>query len=236
MRRIAIIECGQVPVGIRDRFPSYPDMFRRLLAPLAPGLEFETVSVVQGAPVPAVEAFDGYLYTGSRHGVLDGLPWVPPLEALIRAAHGLGKPQVGICFGHQLMAQALGGTVEKARQGWGVGKQRYALRRGGHEVELDVAVFHQDQVTVPPPGARVVAVNGFCPYGGLAYGETALTFQFHPEFADPYLAALIDDCDGRVLTHDLAEAARASMGSPTSAGDPVRWMAEVLMGGADGRG
>ncbi len=72
-------------------------------------------------------AFDAFVITGSSAGVNDGLPWIGELAAFLRTARGRTK-LVGICFGHQIMAQAFGGAVEKAAQGWGLGLHRYALR------------------------------------------------------------------------------------------------------------
>ena len=120
---IGILETGLAPDALRPRSGSYPDMFRRLLAPH--GLDFRSWSVVAGDFPDSVHDAEGWLITGSRHGAYDDLPWIAPLEALIRQAVAEGVPLVGICFGHQIVAQALGGKVEKFAGGWAVGPQDY---------------------------------------------------------------------------------------------------------------
>ncbi|WP_119167859.1 type 1 glutamine amidotransferase [Algihabitans albus] len=211
MKRIAIVECGPVPEPLVAVHGSYPKIFAELLQPLAgTALSFETVSPIAGDAVEALRDFDGLLFTGSRYGVYDDLPWMRPLMAEIRGMAARDRPQVGICFGHQIVAAALGGDVRKAEAGWGAGVQTYDLR-DHHAPSEEVPVFHQDQVMTPPEGARRLAGNAFCPNGGFSYEAPILTYQFHPEFSRRYLADLIDYCEGARLTAEEAAAARASL-------------------------
>ncbi len=147
---------------------------------------------------------DGWLVSGSRHGAYEDLPFIDPLQGFIRATHAAGVPMVGICFGHQIMAQALGGTVEKFAGGWGIGATEYAF--GGERLVLNA--FHQDQVIEPPPGAQTIASTLFCRHAALDYGGRALSFQPHPELDDPVMAALIAEARGEVpdVALDAAEA------------------------------
>jgi GMP synthase-like glutamine amidotransferase len=229
MRRIAIIACGEVPPALQDRY-YYPQMFVDLLAPHAPDLTFDIVAVGQGQPLPEADDFDGYLFTGSRHGVYDQLPWIAPTMGFVRDAMAAGRACVGICFGHQLMAEALGGKVEKARAGWGLGMQPYAFRRDGTERDIFMPAIHQDQVVTPPPDALVVADNDHCPYAGLRYHGPGLSFQFHPEFTPAFLAELIDVSEGVSIPPDLAARARATLPGRPADPAPTRWMAELLRG------
>ncbi|MFP5296195.1 MAG: type 1 glutamine amidotransferase, partial [Alphaproteobacteria bacterium] len=132
----------------------YPAMFRALLGD---GFETETFDVQAGA-LPDPDPFDGAIITGSAAGVYEDHAWIPPLLEWIRNARGRLR-LVGVCFGHQAMAQALGGRVKKSGRGWGVGLHRYQV--GGAEpwmrpaaAEIAIPVSHQDQVVVPPPAAR----------------------------------------------------------------------------------
>lgn len=143
--KIGIIECGPVPEALRGRHVSYPAMFEAQLGALLPAASFETISVVHGEALPAVGAQDAWLLTGSRHGVYDDLPWIATLKDFIREAAIVKRPMVGVCFRHQIIAEALGGKVEKASQGWRIGMKPYATRIDGDSRSVTMPAFHQDQ-------------------------------------------------------------------------------------------
>ena len=114
---LTILETGRPPELIRGQFPSYPAMFEALLRPHIPGLRCHVVAVLDGDALPEPETTDVALITGSAAGVYDDLPWITPLKNWIQRAADCGLPQVGICFGHQLMAEAFGGRAHKAPPG-----------------------------------------------------------------------------------------------------------------------
>lgn len=208
---IGILETGHAPDALRARAGSYPQMFEHLLAPH--GFDFRTWSVVDMAFPDSVHDADGWLITGSRHGAYDDLPFIPPLEALIRQAMAEGVPLVGICFGHQIIAQALGGRVEKFHGGWAVGPQDYDF--DGQTLRLNA--WHQDQVIAPPPGAEVIATHPFCAFAGLRIGDKALTVQPHPEFDDAFIEGLIETRGRGLVPDDRLDAALADLGAPNDA-------------------
>jgi GMP synthase-like glutamine amidotransferase len=191
--KIAIVETGAPPQSLRECYPGYPAMFERLLGPLAPRLSFSTFST--GA-LPPVSAFDGMLVTGSPAGVYEGHDWIAPLEALIRDAADARKPTVGVCFGHQIMAQAFGGMVRKSEKGWAVGLHEYDVTAPAPWMtpapnRIACAVSHQDQVLTAPKTARRLAGSAFCENAILAYDHApAISFQMHPEFDHAYAADL----------------------------------------------
>lgn len=191
--KIAIIETGAPPQSLRAKHPGYPAMFERLLGPLAPRTSFSTLSV---DALPSISAFDGLLLTGSPAGVYEGHDWIAPLEALIRAAAEAKKPTVGVCFGHQIMAQAFGGEVRKSDKGWGVGLHDYEVFApdpwmSPASSRIACVVSHQDQVLAPPKSARRLAGSAFCEYAILAYDHApAISFQMHPEFDHAFAADL----------------------------------------------
>ncbi|WP_341897794.1 type 1 glutamine amidotransferase [Ferrovibrio terrae] len=219
--KIGIIECGPVPAPLRERYVSYPAMFRTQLQPLLPTATFETIAV---AALGDVAAFDAYLLTGSRHGVYDDLPWIAPLKDFIRAAARLQRPMVGVCFGHQIIAEALGGRVEKAAAGWRVGLEQYTTSLNGDTQSVMMPAFHQDQIVVQPPDTEVVANTAACPFAALRYtAAPILSVQFHPEFSLPYLTDLIT-C--------LSQQAAAPGLPPQPALDDkgMRWIGDFLSG------
>jgi GMP synthase-like glutamine amidotransferase len=190
--KLAIIETGRPPGDLEGKFGNYPSMFARLLGP-----EFQVESFdVQAGDLPADPAAHGaYLITGSPAGVYDPLPWIPPLMDFIRTAES--SRMVGICFGHQVIAEALGGHVAKSEKGWGAGLHQYSIVRAepwlDGETEVAVPASHQDQVLAQPPNTQVVASSAFTPFAALAWTDRpAISFQFHPEFSPAFAKALIE--------------------------------------------
>ncbi len=202
---IGILQTGQAPDALRPVHGDYPDLFQRLLRDR--GLSFRTWRVVEGELPSSPGDADGWLITGSRHGAYEPHAWIPPLEAFIREVRDAGVPLVGICFGHQIVAQALGGRVEKWQGGWHVGRTEYDW--GGQTVALNA--WHQDQVTEAPPGARVLATSPTCPNAALAYGDTILTVQAHPEFSQSFLADMIETRGRGLVPDPLLDAAAAAV-------------------------
>ncbi|WP_424941897.1 type 1 glutamine amidotransferase [Aliiroseovarius crassostreae] len=183
--KIGILQAGHSPEEVRDSVGDYGEMFTRLLD--GHGFAFEIFSVVDGEFPPGLDAADGWLITGSKHGAYEDHDWIPPLEDLIRKIKAAGQPLVGVCFGHQIIAQALGGKVEKFSGGWSVGRTEYDF---GDET-LALNAWHQDQVTELPEGARVIASTDFCANAALVYGDQILTIQPHPEFTSDLVSGLI---------------------------------------------
>lgn len=209
--RIGILQCGQSPAQLKRDLGDYPDMFVRLLA--GRGFDFTTWHV-EGMEFPQdIYDADGWLLTGSRHGAYEDHAFIPPLEDFIRRVHDAGVPMVGICFGHQIIAQALGGTVVKHPGGWAVGAQDYDF--GGQPVTLNA--WHQDQVVALPPGAQVAGRNAFCENAALIYGDRAFTVQAHPEFGDDFIQGLMDTRAKGVVPDDLLAGAAARMGQADGA-------------------
>ncbi len=196
--KIGILQTGHLPDDMIARYGDYDAIFRALLAD--PDFEIAVYPVVDNQFPPGPEAADAWLITGSRHGVYEDHAWIAPLEELVRAIDARKAPLVGICFGHQVIAQALGGRVEKFAGGWSVGRVRYDL--DGKDLFLNT--WHQDQVVEPPARARVLGGNDFCVNGVLAYDDHIWTVQPHPEFDKPLLSTLIESrgrgaIDDRIL-------------------------------------
>lgn len=193
---IGILQTGHIPDEMRPSSGDYDVMFAKLLA--KEGLSFTAYDVENLTFPDGVTTCDGWLVTGSRHGVYEDHAFIPPLEIFIRDAYDADVPMVGICFGHQIIAQALGGHVEKFDGGWAVGRQDYEM--GDQTLALNA--WHQDQVIEPPKGATRVASNAFCENAGLVYGKKAFTVQPHPEFESDVIQGLITHRGTGVVPED----------------------------------
>ena len=205
--KIGILQTGKVPETLEQKHGQYPSMFERLFS--GHGFTFENYLVVDGELPPSVHACEGWLITGSAHGAYDPLPWISRLEEFIRDAYRAGVPVAGICFGHQIMAQAFGGKVEKFHGGWGAGTMEYRMSNGD---SIRVNAMHQDQVTVRPPDAEIICSSEFCENAGLAYSDLAISFQPHPEFDDAFIEDLVRVRAGKAMPAERAEVALASLG------------------------
>ena len=205
---IGILQTGEAPANLAPTSGDYPDMFQHLLADQ--GFTFRTYRVLDMDFPASVTECDGWLLTGSRFGAYEDHAFIPPLEDFIRAAHAAAVPMVGICFGHQIIAQALGGKVEKFSKGWSVGPTDYDFN--GQTLRLNA--WHQDQVTRRPEGATVVACNAFCENAALIYGDRAFTVQAHPEFRSDFVDGLMKTRGKGLVPDALMEAASARLDLP----------------------
>ncbi len=197
---IGIILCDDVNETMRPEYGSYDDMIGRWLECVGVrSAQLRTYRVMDHVFPQVSDRVDAYIISGSRAGVYeqDKHTWITPLEGSLRALVGAGKPVVGICFGHQLLAQAFGGRVCKSPKGWGVGQCSWQVADQPRELatalsEFTSYVYHQDQVEVLPAGAKIIAGNDFCPVGMFEYGEHVLGIQGHPEFSRRYVTGLMN--------------------------------------------
>ncbi|MFM2365606.1 MAG: hypothetical protein RIR95_213 [Pseudomonadota bacterium] len=199
---IGILQTGLAPDSLKEESGDYPEMFSRLLD--GNGFSFKTFKVVEGDFPKSVHDCQGWLITGSRHGVYEDHPWIPPLEQFIRDSFAAHVPMVGVCFGHQIIAQAMGGKVERYAGGWAIGATDYDF----DGTQLTLNAWHRDQVVTAPSGAKVVASNDFCANAALLYDDRAFTVQAHPEFRPEFVDGLMKT-RGKGLVPDEVMAAAA---------------------------
>jgi GMP synthase-like glutamine amidotransferase len=231
--KIGILKTDAVrPEWVPD-FGEYPDMFVRLLSAVDPQLEFAVWDVEEGDYPASLDEADAWLITGSKSSVYDDKQWIRDLEAFVCRLHAARRKVIGICFGHQLVAQALGGRVEKSEKGWGVGIHTYRIaspRIGDPQGDgtFRLIVSHQDQVVALPPGAEVTAYNPHCEVAGMRIGDHILTFQGHPEFVPGYSRAIMD-FRKEMIGEDRVESGLASLkGSPHQGDLVAHWIVDFL--------
>jgi len=234
MNRIGILETGHNAAPLAERFGRFSDAFARWLAVHRDEypVELDVYRVEEHEFPASVDACDGWIVTGSAAGVYEDHDWLEPTRAFLREAVASRRRVLGVCFGHQLLAQALGGRVEKSDRGWGIGHHSYDVHASEPWMDpalprVSLLACHQDQVVSVPPGARVLASSAFCEFAMLALDEHVLTVQAHPEFSPEYAAALYGsrrERFGDALTDD----ALASLDRPTDADAFARWALAFL--------
>ncbi len=221
--KIGILQTGLCPPDLVDEHGEYDEMCSQFLD--GNGFEFVSYRVVENKFPASVNEVDGWLLTGSKYGAYEQHSWIPPLEKFLREAYSQNIPIVGICFGHQILAQALGGKVEKFPGGWVVGKQSYKLN--GNNSNADLMAWHQDQVTKLPPEATVIGTSNTCKYAALAYGNKALTVQPHPEFGLEFVEALFE-ARKEMLPDEVAARQKDDHTGPLDSATIAKMMAQVL--------
>jgi len=198
--KIGILQTGHAPETMDSALGDYHELFIRFLA--HDEVEFVNFPVVDGIFPASIDAAQGWLITGSRFGVYENLPWMVRLAEFIRDLYANNRPLVGICFGHQMIAQALGGRVEKFSGGWSIGEIEYQRddgKKGVGGTGQRLVAWHQDQVVALPDEAQVFGRSANCAYAMLRYGDKtnggnikALSFQPHPEFSQKFFEGLYE--------------------------------------------
>lgn len=197
--KVGLLLCDHVADKFQQFAGDYPEMFGSWLK----GWDLEFFDCVNGEFPSSPDACDAFMATGSRYSAYDDLEWIGRLKNFIRQLSEEQIPFIGICFGHQVLAEALGGKVEKATTGWGVGILPIKIVTPEQWMnpqvsEISLHYMHQDQVTELPANGRILASSAHCPVAGIAVGENMIGIQAHPEFVSSYSEALLRDRVGRI--------------------------------------
>lgn len=230
--KIGLLECDHVLERYRHIAGDYRDMFAALFERHAPDLKLQLFDVCNGEFPASTDACDAYLATGSRFSAYDDVDWIHALKGFVRRLRDEDKPFIGVCFGHQILAEALGGKVAKADKGWGVGVHNIEI--GRHDFwmsperrECALQFMHQDQVVRLPENGVALGGSDHCPVAMFRVGETMLGIQPHPEFTKDYCEALILDRVERI-GEAKARAALSSLSRTTDEAVVAKWIAEFL--------
>ena len=233
---VAILLAGHTNKAMPRRFRDYHDMFKILFQSLPNGEDFRftTLAVVDDIFPNHLDDYDGYLISGSAYGVYDDAPFIARLIDLIQQIHQAKKPLFGVCFGHQIIAHALGGQAQKWDNGWVLGTIEITLAKLPDWIEkkdwvdakdnkINLIHVHQDQVTKLPRGATLIGTASHCKNAAFIIGDTVFAVQGHPEFDAPYTDALVGLLEDRAGESHV-KAARKSLSTPHDGMRVAEWI------------
>ncbi len=218
--KVSILETGKLPKNLENRFGDYPKMFSDLLDELNISHKIKNFDLINYDFPKNLDKTDLWLITGSSFGVYEKIVWISELKKLIQKIYKLKIPLVGICFGHQIIAEALGGKVEKSHKGWGVGVHKYERKLNPKWSEIVGDFFsgyvsHQDQVIMKPENAYRVYGSDFCPNSILCYDDIekpiAVSIQSHPEFKKDCLEMIIQRRIGQTIPTNIGKSGLESL-------------------------
>ena len=194
--KLGILQSDKVRSELVGKFGEYPDMFSRLFNQLNIQLEIISYDVMEEKYPQNIDEVDAYLITGSSLSVYDDQQWIKRLSRFIQQLNEVRKKTIGICFGHQLVAHALGGKTERADSGWHIGTQSHRLNEKAYDIvgskeDFNLIFSHEDQVISPAKGSQVLASTERCPIAMCKIENHILTIQGHPEFEIEYAHSLM---------------------------------------------
>lgn len=230
--RGAILKCDDVRDEYIQRYGGYPEMIEAMFAAIGANIDFDTFDCRQEQFPPKIARYDFFIITGSKHSVYENSSWIQATIELIKRIEAARIKLIGICFGHQLIAQAHGIAVEKSDKGWGLGlatnrmlsREPWMQNAPG---ELHLIVSHQDQITAIDSDAKLLASSAFCPFFFVQWSNHCLSIQGHPEWLNDYARERIRD-RRELLSTEQVEKALASLDKEPDNALVARWMLDFI--------
>jgi GMP synthase-like glutamine amidotransferase len=227
--RVGLLLCDHLDDDVAAQVGDYTELFPDVFGPV--GLDLVTYEATRGELPADTSECDGWIVSGSRRSVYEDEPWIHELESFVRRVVADRRRLLGVCFGHQLTAQALGGAVAAAEVGWGVGVRRFQVVDPAPWMDpvdgYTILMSHRDQVTRVPPGAQVIATAEYCPVGAYRIEDHVFCVQGHPEWV-PELSSLLMQRRRDVIGEDVVEQGLASLEVPVDREPMARWVASFF--------
>lgn len=229
---VGLLLCDHLDDDVAARVGDYTELYPAVFDPA--GVDLVVYEVTRGELPDDLAAHDGWIVSGSRRSTYEDEGWIHHLEDLVRRIVAERRRLVGICFGHQMTAQALGGTVERADVGWGVGRKAFDVVAPSEWMEpvedFTILMSHRDQVTRLPDGAELVATADYCPVGAYRIGDHVFCVQGHPEFV-PELSRILMEKRREVIGAEVVDEALDTLHEPPDSARVVAWMADFFRRG-----
>lgn len=231
--KLGLLQCDEVLPEFLHIIGDFPDMIGRMMGDPLGEIELEVYRVYEGALPASVDECDFYVGSGARQSVFENEDWIHLFEDFVRELHARKKKFVGICFSHQMIAQALGGKVERSSRDWGVGIKAMKISGTKPWMKPPLTVCrtlfsHQDQVTRLPESADLLGGNDHCPHGFFTVGNHFLSIQAHPEYSPDYVRALTEIRRG-IIPEPILEAGLTSLDQPHHQHELAQWIQNFLM-------
>jgi len=233
--KIGLLKCDFVMPEFHGIDGGIPEMFTHLLGQTGLDTEMKIYRAWEGELPDATDECDAWITSGARASVFEEEEWIQTFEQFIAALHADKRKTVGICFGHQMIAQALGGEVRRSERGWSIGVQEIAIAQNTAEPWMQppltgvrMLFTHQDQVTRLPPGSRSLGSTAHCPHAMFALGDHLLAMQSHPEYSRRYLRALIESREA-IIEPLTFQTGLASLERPPHREEPAAWLRNFLL-------
>ena len=232
--RLGLLLCDHVRPGFRTVAGDYPDFFTRFFAD-RPEVELVTFDLTAGEWPLDLDECDAWITTGSRHSVYDDLPWILRMADLVRRLDRERRKLVGVCFGAQMIAHALGGEVARAPEGWQVGIKETRVKAARPWMAPAAGTFrilhmNGDQILTPPERLRVLGFSDGVPVSVIAVGDHFIGFQGHPEFEPAYSAVLMEARRGILIPEEVVDSGLSSLALQADTRLLSEWITRFIAG------